>query len=148
MDRSLAHRVSAAAVGMALAACTPTAKPVQEIVSDLDTYVGEKVVVTTKLRSGARCRVDAGGEFKAYCRDCQYCKGPLVVDTGRALPTDVADWPLVLGGTHGGQPIRCEGPLNEVRCRPFDLDRTYVIRGSIEATAPPKLLVSDFWEAR
>lgn len=129
-------------------ACTPTAKPVEEIIDHLPDYIGEKVVVTTQLRSGARCRVDADGEFKTYCRDCQYCKGPVVVDTGGPLPSHVADWPLVLGGTHRGQPIRCEGPLEDVVCHPFELGPRYVIRGSIEATSPPKLLVSDFWTPR
>lgn len=134
----------AAAALLAAAACTPSAVEVDDVLQDLEAHVGKKVVVRTRLRSGARCRV-GDGEFKTYCKDCQFCKGPLVVDTGAELPETVADWPLILGGTHDGQPIRCEGPLNEVECHPFELGKTYVIRGSIEATQPPKLLVSDFW---
>ena len=128
-------------------ACTPAAKPMDEILSNLDEYLGQKIVVQTRLRSGARCRVGENeGDFKTYCRDCQFCKGPLVVDAP-GVEAGIDDWPLVLGGTHGGNPIRCEGKLGEVECRPFDLDKTYVIRGSIERTKPPKLLVSEFWEA-
>jgi hypothetical protein len=136
-------------VCLALAACTPASKPADEVVSHLHDYLGEKVVVEVQLRSGARCRVGKyEGEFKTYCRDCQYCRGPLVVDVPGLDPdTAVDDWPLVLGGMHDGQPIKCEGKLGEVECHPFDLDKKYVIRGSIERTHPPKLLVSEFWEA-
>jgi hypothetical protein len=130
-------------------ACTPAAKPMEEVLSHLDDYLGEKIVVRTRLRSGARCRVGKNeGDFKTYCRDCQFCKGPLVVDApGVPEEAPIDDWPLVLGGTHEGQPIRCEGKLEDVKCHPFDLAKTYVIRGSIERTSPPKLLVSEFWEA-
>jgi len=130
------------------AACTPAAKSADEVVANLDEYLGEKVVVEVALRSGARCRVGQyEGDFKTYCRDCQYCRGPLVVDVMGSEGREVDDWPLVLGGTHDGQPIKCEGKLGEVECHPFDLEKRYVIRGSIERTHPPKLLVSEFWEA-
>jgi len=141
---------AAAALMLSGTACTPAAKPVEVVLDDLNAYLGEKVVVETRLKSGARCRVGKTvADFKTYCRDCQFCKGPLVVDApGVDDEAPVEDWPLILGGTHDGQPIRCEGRLGEVECHPFDLDEAYVIRGSIERTQPPKLLVSEFWKAR
>lgn len=151
MDTLVTLRAALAALTLAVfgVACTPSAKPVEDILGDLDQYLGEKVVVKTALRSGARCRVGKyENEFKTYCRDCQFCQGPLVVDAPSIDPdTPVDDWPLILGGVHRGEPIRCEGKLNEVECHPFDLSKQYVIRGSIEKTHPPKLLVSEFWEA-
>ncbi len=130
-----------------MAACSPTVRPVDEVVANLDDFLGEKVVVRTRLKSGARCRVgEEAGDFKAYCRDCQYCRGPVVVDVPGLEPSSaVDDWPLIISGTHRGSSIKCQGKLNEVTCEPFDLSKTYVIRGSIEKTRPPKLLVSDFW---
>jgi hypothetical protein len=128
-------------------ACAPTVHSADEVVEEMDTYLGQKVVMEVALRSGARCRVGQyEGEFRTYCKDCQYCRGPLVVETTQ--PYDGADdWPLVLGGVFDGRPIRCEGPLNDISCHPFELGKRYVIRGSIEKMQPPKLLVSDFWEA-
>lgn len=149
MNRFLLLGLFGLGLPFASGGCTPQAKPIEVVLSDLDHYLGEKVVVETALRSGARCRVgETPEDFKTYCRDCQYCRGPLVVDAPGLDPqADVDDWPLVLGGMHRGQPIKCQGKLGEVECHPFDLDKRYVIRGSIERTQPPKLLVSEFWEA-
>ena len=128
------------------AACTPHAKSTAEVLGNIEEHAGKRVVMEVELQSGARCRVGQGpDDFKTYCKDCQWCIGPLVVQSSQ--PTDgELDWPMTLGGTHAGKPIRCEGPLNEVKCHPFELGKKYVIRGSIEKTTPPKLLVSEFWE--
>ncbi|MEM1024049.1 MAG: hypothetical protein AAGD10_06190 [Myxococcota bacterium] len=131
---------------LVLTGCSPTVHTADEVLGALPEHLGEKVVMEVELFSGARCRVGEGpSDFKAYCRDCQYCSGPLVVRTNEEHE-GVDDWPMVLGGTHAGRPIRCEGPLNEVACHPFEPGKTYVIRGSIEKTHPPKLLVSAFHE--
>jgi hypothetical protein len=133
--------------GLGAAACgAPRATPVQDVLEDVALYYGKTVTVRARLKSGARCRQGEDGEWKTYCKDCQYCRGPMVVDLGgseaeRTLP----DWPLVLGGTWEYQDIRCKGPLNEVKCHPFVPGQTYVIRGVIEATDPPKLIVSKWW---
>ncbi|MEM7677693.1 MAG: hypothetical protein AAF449_16985, partial [Myxococcota bacterium] len=106
-------------------------------------------VVKTKFRSGARCRLETpNGEWKTYCRDCQYCRGPVVVDAP-SLPDDVDnidDWPLILGGTWDLKDIRCKGKLNEVTCHPFELGKTYIVQGTIENQRPRKLLVRNFWQ--
>lgn len=133
-----------------LVACTPTPKDVDEILAHLNENMGKHVVLKARFRSGARCRIGKDeGEWKTYCKDdCQYCKGPLVVDSRvKGEDVDLDDWPLTLGGTHDGKPIRCEGPLNEVKCFPFEPGKTYVVRGLLEKHHPPRLMVSDFWEA-
>lgn len=139
-------------LGLALAAagCTEDPKNVDEVLENFPEYAGKRILLKTKLRSGARCRVgDKDGEFRTYCKgDCQYCKGPLVVASSvKTKEADLDDWPMILGGIHEGKPIKCKGPLNEVTCEPFDLDKTYVIRGIIEKHHPPRLMVTDFWEA-
>ena len=133
-----------------LAACTPAAKDADEILAHLDQNLGKRVVLKARFRSGARCRIgEDDGQWKTYCKgECQYCKGPLVVDSrveGEDLQLE--DWPLTLGGTYEGKPIRCEGPLNDVKCYPFELGKTYVVRGLLERFHPPRLMVSDWWEA-
>lgn len=131
-------------------ACTADPKPVDEVLENFDKFAGQRILLKTKLRSGARCRIgDEEGQWKTYCKgDCQYCTGPLVVDsTVKPASAGLDDWPLILGGIYDGQPIKCKGPLNEVKCGPFDLSKTYVIRGLIEKHHPPRLMVTDFWEA-
>jgi hypothetical protein len=135
---------------LGLAACTPSAQEADELLARLDQNMGKRVVLKARFRSGARCRVGENeGEWKTYCKgDCQFCKGPLVVDSRvKGETVDLDDWPLTLGGTFEGKPIRCEGPLNEVKCYPFEPGKTYVVRGLLEKNHPPRLMVSEFWEA-
>ncbi len=138
---------------LALSACKPgNAVPAEEVVRNLDKHVGKRVLMRGKFKSGARCRLETpDGEWKTYCKNCQFCRGPLVVDTGVDLADEgIADWPLVLGGTakHKGKvvDIRCKGPLNKIECAPFELGKTYIVRGRIEKNKPPKLMVSEYWE--
>lgn len=131
-----------------LSACgAPQGVPAAEVARDLEIYRGRAVDVRAKLKSGARCRQGEDGEWKTYCKDCVYCRGPLVVDLGTSTSTveDALDWPLILGGTYEYEDIRCKGPLNEVVCAPMQAGKTYVIRGVIEYQRPPKLLVEKFW---
>lgn len=128
-------------------ACVPRdAMSVDEVLKDLDSYYGRRITVKAKFRSGARCRQGDDGEWKTYCKDCQYCRGPVVVDSG-ITPKDeeVDDWPMILGGTHEMQDIRCKGPLNQVECYPFTPGKMYIVRGRLEKQHPPKLLVAEFW---
>lgn len=131
-----------------LASCGPP-KSVQadEVVKNLQKYAGKRVAIKTKLKSGARCRQEVGQKWQTYCTDCQYCRGPVVVDVGGFDLKDegIDDWPMILGGTHDGQDIRCKGPLNQVECFPFKEGITYIVEGKIEAQRPPKLLVERFW---
>ncbi len=132
-----------------LAACgAPPAVPVEELVRDLGPSYGKVITVRTRFKSGARCRQGEDGKWKTYCKDCQYCRGPLVADLPLAATASGAeDWPLIMGGTWEGQDIRCKGPLNQIECYPFELGKTYVVRGVLEHQRPPKLLVERFWRA-
>lgn len=131
---------------LAAGACKPTPIEADQLLANIDQHIGKRVVVKAKFKSGARCKQD-DGEWKTYCKDCQYCRGPLVVDTEMDLKSEgLDDWPLVLGGTYDGKDIRCKGKLNEVKCFPFELGKTYVVQGLIEASHPPKLIVQDYWE--
>jgi hypothetical protein len=133
---------------LALTGCfgPPDAIEGAQLLKELDAHLGKRVVVKAKFRSGARCRQE-DGEWKTYCKDCQYCRGPLVIDTGSAVPEEgMDDWPMVLGGTWEGEDIRCKGPLHQIECKPFELGKTYVIQGRLEAAHPPKLLVQKFWK--
>lgn len=131
---------------LATAACKPDPLDAEELLKNIDQHVGKRVVVKAKFKSGARCKLEEG-EWKTYCKDCQYCRGPLVIDTDLDLErTGLDDWPLVLGGTYEGKDIRCKGKLNEVKCYPFEPGRTYVVQGLIEASHPPKLIVQEYWE--
>lgn len=133
---------------LALASCgPPKGIPVEEVLSHIDEYRGRSVPIRMKLRSGARCRQGEDGEWKTYCKDCVYCRGPLVADLGTTTSTSVEldDWPLILGGTVDFEDIRCKGPLNNVVCAPMQAGKTYVIQGVIEFQRPPKLLVERFW---
>lgn len=124
----------------------PTA---DQVLENIDQHLGKRVTFKAQVRSGARCRVgDEEGEFKTYCKDCQFCRGPVVVGTSlKTKEEGLDDWPMILAGSHSGRAIRCEGPLNEVKCYPFDTDKTYVIKGRLENQHPPRLLVQEFWEA-
>ncbi|MGF1511374.1 MAG: hypothetical protein ACFB9M_17930 [Myxococcota bacterium] len=130
-----------------LLACSPKVHTTEEVLSKLDEYLGRKLVMEVELKSGARCRAVQDGVFKTYCRDCQYCRGPLVVVSDQK-DSGADDWPLILGGVQNGRPIACEGPLNQIVCHPFVPGKRYVIRGSIEKVRPPKFIVMDFWESR
>lgn len=129
-------------------ACTSEALKADEVLANLPHHVGKRVTIQTRFRSGARCRIGDKGEWKTYCKgNCQYCRGPLVVDA--LMPQEngaLADWPMILGGTWKGRDIRCKGPLNEVKCYPFELGKMYVVRGILENQSPPKLIVNDWWE--
>jgi hypothetical protein len=135
-------------IALALASCgPPKGIPVEEVLSHLEEYRGRSVPILMKLRSGARCRQGEDGEWKTYCKDCVYCRGPLVADLGTVTSTSVEldDWPLILGGTVDFEDIRCKGPLDKVVCAPMQAGKTYVIQGVIEFQRPPKLLVERFW---
>ena len=129
-----------------LIACgPPKGVPVEEILADIDYHYGKTITIRTKIVSGARCRQDTeSGEWKTYCKDCQFCKGPMVIDPGKKIES-ADDWPMILGGTWDYKDIRCKGPLNEIECHPFEFGKTYVIRGRLEKHKPPKLLLSKFW---
>ena len=129
-----------------LTACgPPKGVPVSEILEDIDFHYGKTITIRTQIVSGARCRQDTeGGEWQTYCKDCQYCKGPMVIDPGKKIES-ASDWPMILGGTWEYKDIRCKGPLNAIVCHPFEFGKTYVIRGKLEKHKPPKLLLSKFW---
>lgn len=128
-------------------ACVPRdAMDVDEVIRNLDQYYGKRITVKAKFRSGARCRQGDDGEWKTYCKDCQYCRGPVVVDSALTPKEgDVDDWPMILGGTYEMQDIRCKGPLNQVECFPFVPGKPYIVRGRLEKAHPAKLLVAEFW---
>ena len=131
-------------LGCGLAGCTEGPLETEQLLAELDAHVGKRVVVRAVFRSGARCRLETpDGKWKTYCRNCQFCRGPVVIASPN-LPedVDVDDWPLILGGTWRGRDIRCTGPLNKVECYPFELGKSYIVRGRIEDQRPRKLLVS------
>lgn len=136
------------AIAAFIGACgPPRAMPVEEVLNQLPRFKGKLITIRTMLRSGARCRQGEEGEWKTYCKDCVYCRGPLVVEPpGTVTSTNVLDWPMILGGTWEYKDIRCKGPLNAVECYPFQEGKTYVIRGMLEDQQPPKLLVEKFWQ--
>lgn len=130
-----------------LVACgPPNSISGEKFLKTIDEHMGKRVTIRAKFKSGARCSQDAK-EWKTYCKDCQYCKGPLVIDTGLDLKDEgMVDWPLILGGTYDGKDIRCKGALGKIECYPFKPGKTYVVQGLMEANRPPKLLVKKFWE--
>lgn len=138
-------------IALLATACTPDAKDADEVLANLDDHIGKRVTLKGKFRSGARCRVqDENGDFPTYCKnnDCQYCKGPVVLDTGiDAEEAKLMDWPMILGGTWKGKDIRCRGPLNQIECWPKLEGKTYIVRGRLENQKPPKLIVADIIEA-
>lgn len=142
--------VLALALVTAVTACgDPKGTPVEKILEDIDLYYGKTITIRTQFRSGARCRLDSeDGEWKTYCKDCQFCRGPIVVAPEGAVETKVDDWPMILGGVWEFKDIRCTGPLNKVECYPFELGKTYVVRGTVEQSKPPKLFVSRFWPVK
>ena len=134
---------------MGLGGCLPEPVDADRVLADLDAYYGKSIVMRAQFRSGARCSVaDENGMFRTYCKgDCRYCKGPLVVDSSLDLKENgLSDWPMILAGSWNNRDIRCRGPLENVRCYPFEPGKTYVVRGRLEAHRPPRLLVQDFWE--
>lgn len=134
----------ASVVGGTAVACQPAPKSAQEILENVDKHIGKRITITAKLRAGVRCKLDTeDGEWKTYCRDCQTCKGPFVVDLGQKS-NEFEDWPMILGGTWKRKPIRCEGPLNDVECYPFEPGQKYVLEGVLENSNPPKLFVDGF----
>jgi hypothetical protein len=154
-------RLLMALCALLFASCKPPkALEADDVLKHIQDYAGKVVVMRAKFRSGARCRQEYGEEAKeeakktgkdpkwqAYCKDCQYCRGPVVIDSGLDMETqNLDDWPLILGGTWKGKDIRCKGPLNQIECYPFVPGKTYVVQGQIERQRPPKLLVERFWE--
>jgi hypothetical protein len=132
-----------------IAACgPPKAKDADEVLAHVSDYAGKLVTIKGRFRSGARCKLEKpDGKFMAYCKECQFCRGPVVFDTNLKLPDEgLDDWPLILGGTWKGKDIRCVGPLNQIECYPFTLGKTYIVQGQIEHQRPYKLLVERFWE--
>lgn len=138
--------LSTLAMGLALSACTEEPKDAAEIVDQIDSYIGKRVTMKAKFRPGIRCRLDTGDEEKwvTYCRDCQVCKGPFVVDLEGE---DAEAWPMILGGTWDMKDIRCKGPLNDIECYPFEIGKTYIVEGVLERSTPPKLFVDGWKEA-
>ncbi len=143
---------------LTLSACKDKPIPAEEVIANLDHYLGKRVRMKAKLRSGARCRVGESPEdWKTYCKDCQFCNGPYVVDLGlppvETTTTSTAtdeppqDWPMILGGSHDYKAIRCRGPLNEIACYPFELGKEYVVEGMLERNRPPRLMVDGFQPA-
>lgn len=122
----------------------PQGTPVKEILSDVDFYYGKTITIRSQFVSGARCRQGDDGEWRTYCKDCQWCKGPMVVDSDGKMEGG-SDWPMIMGGTWEHKDIRCKGPLNKIECHPFKPGKTYVVRGKLEKHKPPKLLVSKIW---
>lgn len=134
------------AFGLAMAGCSDV-KTAEEVLSELDVHYGKRLTMRARFRSGARCSAEVDGEFQTYCKDCQYCRGPIVVETTLSSTTaKLDDWPMVLGGTWEGKPIRCSGPLSNLNCHPFKLGALYEVRGVLERHRPPRLLVEDFEE--
>lgn len=150
--RFAAPTLLACALSLFAVACgPPKSVPAEEIVAKIDQHYGKLVVLRGKFRSGARCHLQTEDKkWKTYCGDdCQVCRGPIVLDVaGKTFDesTDVADWPMILGGTFQGKDIRCKGKLNEIDCYPFKEGKTYVVQGMLEKQRPPKLLVEHFWE--
>ncbi len=145
-NRALKVLMGASLLGL-IACGPPSSIPAKTVLKNLDSHLGQRLVIKTKLKSGARCKIVTEGGWKTYCgNDCQYCKGPMVIDSGVDLKEEgLNDWPMILGGTWKGKDIRCKGPLNKIECYPFELGKTYVIQGRVEKHHPPKLLVRKFW---
>lgn len=159
MNLRLAHAILLGALSLSVG-CKEAPVSAQEVVDDLDRYLGKRIRMRAKLRSGARCRVgETVADFKTYCKDCQFCNGPYVIDLGRPVvqttttatvaDTDEVpkDWPMILGGSHEYKPIRCRGPLNQVDCWPFEVGKEYVLEGLLERHRPPRLMVDGFQPA-
>ena len=110
-------------LGLALlAGCTPDPKDVDEVLENFEAHAGQRILLKTKLRSGARCRIGTEeGQWKTYCKgDCQYCSGPVVVaSTVKPKAAGLDDWPMILGGIHDGKPIKCQGPAQRGEVRPL-----------------------------
>lgn len=130
---------------LALGACgPPSSLPVAEVLQHAERYYGKEITVRARFRPGVSCRLSSN-MWQTYCGDCQYCEGPLVADVPQAdLPKGADARPLVLRGRWKKQDIRCEGPLNHVRCHPAT-PGPYVIRGVLENRHPPRLLVNFIW---
>ncbi len=135
---------------LATTACTRDAIEADEVLANLDQHLGKRLTLKGKFRSGARCKAqNEKGEFPTYCKnnDCQYCKGPVVLDTGlEAKEAGLMDWPMILGGTWKGKDIRCRGMIDNIECWPIKKGKTYVVRGRLENQKPPKLIVADIEE--
>ena len=133
---------------LVLLGCRSEPLDAEALLQNIDRHQGRRITVRAQFRSGARCRLETSdGEWKTYCGDCQYCRGPVVLDTPTTrLVKDPDKWPLVVGGAWKQKPIGCEGKLNEVTCYPFEPGKTYVVQGVIQDQRPPKLLVYDVRE--
>ena len=71
------------------AACgAPEAVPVEEVLKDLPRYARKRIVMRTRFKSGARCRQGEDGTWRTYCKDCQYCRGPIVATSERQNAPD------------------------------------------------------------
>lgn len=140
--------IATGAAAMMTACGPPRSVPADEVLAHVEAYAGKRVVMKTRFRSGARCRQESPEKkWRTYCKDCQFCRGPVVVDSQlTAERAAIDDWPMILGGTWKGRDIRCTGPLNAIECYPFVPGRLYVVQGKIEHQRPPKLLVEDFWD--
>ncbi|MBI4820662.1 MAG: hypothetical protein HY791_30640 [Deltaproteobacteria bacterium] len=134
-----------AALAISATSCGPRAIAAEEVVASMDQHLGKRIAIRGKWRSGARCRQGEDGEWKAYCKDCQFCRGPLVLDVA-STSSSALDWPLVLAGSWEYQEIRCKGPLNQVKCHPIEPGKTYVVQGLVENYKPPRLILEKFSE--
>lgn len=142
--------LSATCLAFLVSSCgPPKATDAEVVLANIKSHYGKRVVMRAKFRSGARCHQKAEvGKWQTYCVDCQVCRGPIVVDTGKPVDetVELPDWPMILGGTYKGRDIRCKGALNAVECWPFVEGKTYIVQGELESQQPPKLLVERFWE--
>lgn len=148
LRRSLHAPLALLPLTLGLAACgPPKAEDAEKVLKNIEVYAGKRIVIKARFRSGARCKQKKNEKWQTYCQDCQYCRGPVVLDTGLDLPEEgLDDWPLILGGTYKGQDVRCKGPLNAIECYPFTPGKSYIVQGKLEHQRPPKLLVEKFWE--
>jgi len=126
---------------IALCGCSDPPVPAEKLVEEPERYYGKKIQIRGKFRSGARCRIE--GESTTYCKDCQFCRGPLVLD---ARIEGADDWPLILGGTWQFKDIRCVGPLNAIECWPIQPGKLYELTGFLERHKPLRFLVQDIKE--
>ena len=129
--------------------CRAEALSPVEVLANPELYFGKHIRIQARLRAGLRCRLETEDKkWRTYCRDCQICRGPFVVDLPEKDRSAYPDWPMVLGGTYNQRDIRCKGPLNKVECYPFEPGHTYILEGLFIRTQPPKLFIDNFQEVK
>ncbi|MBX2813813.1 MAG: hypothetical protein KTR25_18490 [Myxococcales bacterium] len=134
-----------------LSGCEQTPLSPEQLMLNLSQYYGKTVSVQAKLSSRLRCRLEtATGEWMTYCGECQICRGPWVIMADantRVDETSTESNPyMLISGSWKGRPAQCEGPLNRIKCYPFEEGQTYVINGLLERATPPRLYIKGFRE--